>query len=134
MKNEKTLKGTIKSKPYHRGHFQDGVIFYNEKGENIAIAFDIAQRCCENYNYDIPKELLQDKILTAEGITITIEHETKDKGGDTYGSVDFRVSTQEKTKRNRKSYLIYCNNTHNGYYCHEVAIGENGEYTWNYFI
>lgn len=121
------LKGIIKSKAYKRKGLDDGILFYNEKGENIGIGFDTKQQCCEDYDYDIPQALYENKILSMEGINITIT-EYDNEGTDTKG-FQFIVKTQEG-----EAYHLYCENSHNGWYCHEVALAQDGKYIWTKWV
>ncbi len=129
---KKKLQGKIKAKQYTRGYDTDGVMFYNEKGENVAIVFDTFQQCYESFDYSIPEELQNDEVIAKH------DFEIEELDFDEYSHA-FVVKCYDESHtgydgQNPRYYLIYCSNKHNGYYSHQVTLSENGEYIWEQTI
>lgn len=127
---KKQLQGKIKAKKYTRGYDTDGVMFYNEKGENIAIVFDTFQQCYESFEYSIPEELENDKVIAKHDVEI------EELNFDIFSNV-FVIKCYDKNHaeyvgdgQNPRYYLVYCSNQQNGYYSHQVTLSENDEYIW----
>lgn len=115
-------KVKVETYPFRQHDFNCSIMFYNESGENIVIAWDDSQQCCEDFEADVPSTLLNTEFPNGVYVEVNEQEDT----------VTFTVT--EREVETPQIFAVTIRNEHNGYYAHKVGILRNGEYSWESFV
>ena len=125
------LNGLIKCKEYcFSRDFDEGYMFYNERGENLVVCYDTYQQCYEDFETknNLNLKYGEELVISENGIEIIIED--VDDDFESGNICSFHIYTFDKKGENIKTYKITVCNEHNGYYFHSVGLAENDELIW----
>jgi hypothetical protein len=108
--------------PFRLHDFNRLIVFYNKSGENIAIAWDDSQQCCEDFEADVPPTLLNTEFPNGVCVEVSEQEDT----------VTFTVT--EREVETPQIFAVTIRNEHNGYYAHAVGLLRNGKYHWQSLV
>lgn len=129
MRKEIKLRGEVRAKGYDRCGTKEGIILYNEKGENVAFGFDKPNGCYGDLDPQYwGDNLLNDNVISNCGAIIIFDLFEDQDLWDCGAMALLTIITRDI------AYSYWVSNDQNGYYDHSVFLQENGEYTYDTWI
>ena len=118
------LRGHVKvaTYPFRIHDSNRSIVFYNKAGENVAIAWDDSQQCCEHFETNVPDNLLEQEFPNGIYLEVSEQEDT----------VTFIVT--ERKVETPQIFKVTVSNKHNGYYAHKVGVLRNGKYHWESLV